>query len=279
MTIIEQGKALAIAVTAARAAGEMMRDNLRSVKKINEATRHDIKLELDVRCQKRIERTLRRAFPDIPILGEEGILGDPEAPVRWVVDPIDGTVNFSYGIPHACVSIALQVRSRRSKAQSPKSVPYQTSRLTTPFQSVVGVVYDPFCDEIWTAIRGQPARLNGTVIRVSRRKKLNEAIVALGFAKQESTLNKMLPTFNGLIHRVRKIRILGAAALSLVYVATGRMDAYIEYGLRLWDIAAGGLIVESAGGRFWSKPVGGDYTHQIVASNGLIQRQLEQFSR
>lgn len=286
MTATEQKKALAAAIKAARAAGKMMRDNLRETKKINEATQHDIKLELDVRCQKRIERELRRAFPKIPILGEEGILGDPEAPVRWVVDPIDGTVNFSYGIPHACVSIALQKQVSGSEfgvSSSPKHAAklktQNPKRETSSFQSIVGVVYDPFTDELWTAIRGQPARLNGTVIRVSSRKKLSEAIVALGFAKQRFTLNKMLPTFNGLIHRVRKIRIMGAAALSLVWVAGGRMDAYLEYGLRLWDIAAGGLIVECAGGEFLFTEVGGDYTYQILANNGHLVRPLERVAK
>ena len=107
----KQPKVLAVAVRAARAAGALMRANLRSPKKVNVATAHDIKLELDVRCQRTIERILRRAFPQTSILGEEGIVGDPHAMSRWVVDPIDGTVNFAYGIPHACVSIALQVRS------------------------------------------------------------------------------------------------------------------------------------------------------------------------
>lgn len=241
-----------------------MRANLREAKKINEATRHDIKLELDVRCQKRIERELRRAFPKVPILGEEGILGDPEAPVRWVVDPIDGTVNFSYGIPHACVSIALQTRGARRGARG-------------DFISTVGVVYDPFTDELWTAIRGQPARLNGQVVHVSRRRQLAEAIVALGFAKHETTLHRMLPTLNELIHQVRKIRIMGAAALALVYVGTGRMEAYIEYGLRLWDIAAGGLIVECAGGRFQCLALADDYTYEILASNARLACALEQF--
>jgi myo-inositol-1(or 4)-monophosphatase len=259
--LIDLGRALAAASLAARSAGELMRRNLRAVKRINEATQHDIKLELDVRCQKLIERKLRKAFPSTPILGEEGVLGNPDGPVRWVVDPIDGTVNFSYGIPHACVSIALQVR----RQVGPKSC----------FQTVVGVVYDPFCDELWTAVRGQKAKLNGRAIQASQRKRLDEAIVALGFAKHTFTLEKMLPTFNDLIHRVRKIRIMGAAALSLVYVAAGRMDAYIEYGLRLWDIAAGGLIVECAGGEFWSEPVDGDYTYQIVASNGLLGNELK----
>jgi myo-inositol-1(or 4)-monophosphatase len=283
MTATQTKRALSTAVTAARAAGKMMRDNLHETKRINEATQHDIKLELDVRCQKRIERKLRRAFPKIPILGEEGILGDPEAPVRWVVDPIDGTVNFSYGIPHACVSIALQrqvsgfeFRVSGSRKRTAKLETRNAKRETGRFQSTVGVVYDPFTDELWTAIRGQAARLNGKVIRVSQRKKLNEAIVALGFAKQPATLNRMLPTLNDLIHRVRKIRIMGAAALALVYVATGRMDAYLEYGLRLWDIAAGGLIVECAGGRFQSRPVDDDYTYEITASNARLVRALEQ---
>ena len=107
-------RALTTATQAARAAGKLMRQNLSRPKRINEATQHDIKLELDVRCQKLIERALRREFPTIAILGEEGILGDPASAARWVVDPIDGTVNFTYGIPHACVSIALQVRDDKS---------------------------------------------------------------------------------------------------------------------------------------------------------------------
>ena len=146
MTVREQQRALAVATTAARAAGGLMRQNLSRAKNINEATQHDIKLELDVRCQKLIERTLRRAFPTVAILGEEGILGDPSAPARWVVDPIDGTVNFTYGIPHACVSIALQVRDAKSKFPADPLRSYTT---------LVGVVYDPFLEEMWTAVRGQ----------------------------------------------------------------------------------------------------------------------------
>src|SRR5580765_5125278 len=102
--------ALTAAIHAAKAAGKIMRDNLHAEKKINEATQHDLKIELDVRCQKRIERVLGASVPDAAILGEEGVAGNPRARFRWVIDPIDGTVNFTYGIPHACVSIALQMR-------------------------------------------------------------------------------------------------------------------------------------------------------------------------
>jgi myo-inositol-1(or 4)-monophosphatase len=251
---------------ASQTAGELMRRNLRLDKKINESTQHDIKLELDVRCQKAIERKLHEAFPDIAILGEEGILGDPEADWRWVVDPIDGTVNFAHSIPHAAVSIALQ-----SVAD-----PSGSSR-TRAYQTLVGVVYDPFCNELWTAVRGGPARLNGKRIRVSARRKLEEAIVAIGFAKQADTLDRMLPTMNRLIHSVRKIRIMGSAALATVYVASGRMDAYIEYGLRLWDIAAGGLILECAGGDFFHEAVEGRYAYRILLNNGRLRPLLEPF--
>src|SRR5688572_16448411 len=102
--------ALTSAVAAAHAAGQLMRAHWHKPKKINEAVQHDIKLELDVRCQKLIQRKLRAAFPGIAVLGEEGVAGDQAASWRWVIDPIDGTVNFAYGIPHACVSIALQRR-------------------------------------------------------------------------------------------------------------------------------------------------------------------------
>src|SRR5688500_14366158 len=171
-------RALQSAIAASQAAGKIMRDNLRSTKKINEATQHDIKLELDVRCQKRIERELRRSFPSIAILGEEGITGDPESEYRWVVDPIDGTVNFTYGIPHAAVSIALQARAASS----------------SDYDTLVGVVYDPFCDELWTAVRGGPAMLNRRRIRSSSRRRLDEALVAIGFAKRGYTLDRMMPT-------------------------------------------------------------------------------------
>jgi myo-inositol-1(or 4)-monophosphatase len=264
MTALNLQKAQAAAVKAARAAGALMRANLRSVKKVNSATRHDIKLELDVRCQKLIERSLFTAFPRAAVLGEEGVSGDPAAEYRWVIDPIDGTVNFTYGIPHACVSIALQ-----RKARSARSADYPDG-----YDTVVGVVYDPFCDEMWTAIRSGLARLNGRPVKVSANRRLEESVVSIGFAKSRESLRGTLPYFNQLVHRVRKIRMMGAAALALTYVASGRFDAYIERGIRLWDIAAGGLILECAGGQFWRKSIPGAHAYRMVASNGLLRKSL-----
>lgn len=259
MKLSEQRKALACAVKAAREVGKLMRRNFHLGKKINSSSAHDIKLELDVRSQKLIEKMLRASFPRISVLGEEGIVGNQQAPQRWVVDPIDGTVNFTYEIPHACVSIALQVQEDGQ------------------YQTVVGVVYDPFCNELWTAIRGQPARLNGQIIHVSQRKSLREAIVSIGFAKSRGNLERTLPYFNDLVRRVRKVRLMGAAALAMTYVASGRFDAYIERGIRLWDIAAGGLIVECAGGEFWREPIAGEHTYKMVTSNGLLRKKLQSF--
>jgi myo-inositol-1(or 4)-monophosphatase len=258
MNSAEQKRALACAVKAAQAAGGLMRRNLRATKKVNAMYRHDVKLELDVRSQNLITGILHRGFPNVALLGEEGISGDPEAAERWVVDPIDGTVNFFRGIPHACVSIALQTRNGEGE-----------------HETVVGVVYDPFCDELWTAMRGQPARLNGKTIRVSPRAKLSEAIVSIGFAKSRISLERTLPYFNKLVWRIRKVRLMGSAALAMTYVATGRFDAYVEAGIRLWDIAAGGLIVECAGGEFWREPIAGQHAYRMITSNGHLRKKLE----
>jgi myo-inositol-1(or 4)-monophosphatase len=256
-------------VQASRAAGALMRRKLAAPKRANSATQYDIRLELDVRCQKLIERTLLSAFPAVAVLGEEGSVGKMDADYRWVVDPIDGTVNFAYGIPHACVSIALQQRTGLRVANAYKD----------GYETMVGVVYDPFCDELWTAIRGQSARLNGKIIHVSRRRKLEEAIVSIGFSKSRESIDDTLPFFGELVYRVRKIRMMGAAALGLAYVATGRFDAYIERGIRLWDIAAGGLIIECAGGEFWREPIPGQHAYRMIASNGLLRRALGDVER
>jgi myo-inositol-1(or 4)-monophosphatase len=261
MKLAEQKKALKASIEAAQAVGALMRKNLRAGKKVDAETQHDIKLELDVRSQKLIEKQLALKFPDISVLGEEGNTGAQESEYRWVIDPIDGTVNFTYTIPHACVSIALQERKG------------------TGYETTVGVVYDPFCEELWTAIRGQSAFLNGKKIEVSKRKNLDHTIITMGFAKSKETMEKTLPYFNKLLPQIRKIRMMGSAALALTYVASGRFDAYIEGGVQLWDIAAGGLILECAGGEFWRQELSTPNKFKIIANNGLIRGQLEKIGK
>jgi myo-inositol-1(or 4)-monophosphatase len=249
---ISQNKALAAAVKAARAAGKVMHANWRKPKRVNSAEAHDIKLELDVQCQALIEKILAAAFPQIPVLGEEGSTGNVNAEYRWVIDPIDGTVNYFFGMPHAAVSIALQQHA----------------------QSVVGVIYDPFTDEIWTTTKGQPTRLNGKIVRVSSRSRIEESVIAMGFSKSQDNLDKSMPHLIRLARRAKKIRIMGSAALELAYVASGRLDAYVERTINLWDVAAGSLLVENAGGEFYTLPAPHGKL-RMCADNGLLRRKLQ----
>ncbi len=237
-----------------------MRDNWHKPKRVKLDDAHDVKLELDVRCQRLIEKILRAAFPKIPLLGEEGDSGDVRAEYRWVVDPIDGTVNYFYGMPHAGVSIALQVRSPQSTVRS--------------HETVVGVIYDPFTDEIWTTVRGGPTRLNGKPVRVSTRSNLADAILAMGFSKNRENMDRSLPHLNRLARQVKKIRVMGSAALELAWVAGGRIDAYVERTINLWDVAAGQLLVENAGGEFYALPAPGGKM-RMCADNGRLRKKLK----
>lgn len=247
---------LSVAREAALAAGELLRDQAlhhqhELVVDVSEA--HDIKLELDRRCQTLIEKILLRSFPEFAIYGEESISGDPNAPYQWIIDPIDGTVNFFYGIPHFAISIAL----RHGK------------------EIVVGVIYDPMRNELWEATRGERVTLNGHPIHVSHRTKLSESAVSVGLSKTAATIEKAAPQFLKMVRSVKKCRLMGSATLDIAYVACGRFDAYIENQISLWDIAAGVLMVEMAGGTVELKPHATEADkYSIVACNPLIREQL-----
>ena len=240
---------LAIALEAAHAAGDLLRAHFAKPLTVNAATAHDIKLEVDVLTQDLITEILLGNFPEHALYGEEGVVGDQLSEHQWVVDPLDGTVNYFYGIPHFCTSIALRHRG----------------------EVIVGVIYDPIRDELWSGTKEKPALLNGKEIHVSTRATLAEAIVSVGLSKTSTTIDAGLPVLRDLVHRVRKCRMLGSAALDLAYVASGRIDAYIEQGISLWDIAAGWLLVEGAGGRVEMKErTDLKDKYSIVASNGLL---------
>lgn len=219
--------ALQIAKEAARAAGDFIRSHVGTDLGVNSMEAHDIKLELDVQSQDLITSMILAKFPDHAIFGEEGIAGNQSSEWQWIIDPIDGTVNYFYGIPHYCISIALR---RGEEIQ-------------------LGVILDPSRNELWETTLGAPALLNGKVIRVSPRDKMSDAVLSVGFAKSKATINAGLPLLEHYVTRARKCRLMGSAALDLAYVACGRYDAYIEQSVSLWDIAAGKILVESAGGR------------------------------
>lgn len=244
---------LVAATQAARAAGDLLRARFPQPRTVNAATAHDIKLDVDVEAQNLIAEMLLTGFPAHAFYGEEGIVGDQASEYQWVVDPLDGTVNYFYGLPHFCVSIALRFQG----------------------EVIVGVILDPIRDELWTTEKGGLPLLNGKEIHVSARAQLSEAMLSVGLAKTSTTINAGLPLLEQMAHRARKCRLLGSAALDLAYIACGRLDAYIEQGISLWDIAAGWLLVENAGGRVELRPRS-DMPDKfgIVASNGLLDLEL-----
>lgn len=246
---------LEVAIKAAQAAGKLLREEFGRTPNVNEFAAHDIKLELDVKAQDLITRIILEQFPDHAILGEEGVAGNEKSEFQWVVDPLDGTVNYFYGIPHFCVSIAM----RRKE------------------ETHVGVIYDPMRNELFTAVEdSQSALLNDNGIRVSERAKLSEAIVSIGLAKMTESIDTGMPKLQDMVHKVRKTRMMGSAALDLAYVACGRLDAYIESGVSLWDIAAGVLLVKNARGKVGLTPRP-DKSGKIaiIASSGYIKELTE----
>jgi myo-inositol-1(or 4)-monophosphatase len=238
---------------AARAAGKLLRKNFGRPQRVNAAAAHDIKLQIDIQTQELITKLLLKEFPKHALYGEEGIVGDQSSEHQWIVDPLDGTVNYFYGIPHFCVSIALRLRN----------------------EVMVGVIYDPIRREMWKGQKGETSKLNGDPVHVSDRADLAEAVVSVGLAKTGETINANFPLLQQMVHRVRKCRVLGSAALDMAYVACGRLDAYIEQGISPWDIAAGWLLVENAGGTVDVRPREDmKDKYSIVASNGIVDLKL-----
>jgi len=240
---------LELATHAALTAGILLRENFGKDAVVDEACHHDIKLALDKESQELITKILLDARPGDALYGEEGIAGNQESSRQWIVDPIDGTVNFFYGIPHFCVSIALRVAG----------------------EIVVGVIHDPMVGETWTVEKGGPAMLNGLPIQASKRATFGESILFVGCGKDEEALRTGIERFHRASLKARKMRMMGSAALGMAYIACGRLDAYIESRISLWDIAAGLLLVETAGGKVSLTEVHGHGdAWSIVASNGVL---------
>ncbi|MES2925072.1 MAG: inositol monophosphatase family protein [Verrucomicrobiota bacterium] len=240
---------LELATHAAIEAGNLLRQHFGSDSVVDEASHHDIKLALDKESQELITHILLGARDGDALYGEEGIAGNQESARQWIVDPIDGTVNFFYGIPHFCVSIALRVAG----------------------EITVGVIHDPMVGETWTVEKGSPALLNGKPISASKRETLGESILYVGCGKDEDALRTGIERFRKASLKARKMRMMGSAALGMAYIASGRIDGYIEARISLWDIAAGQLLVETAGGKVELTPIAGyDDAYSIVATNGKI---------
>jgi len=247
---------LDVAVEAARAAGRHAAENGSRRGEAIARSEHDIKLKLDVECQAKAEAVIRAHCPGDSIIGEEdalrGEMPREESERQWILDPIDGTVNFSHGMPNWACSVA--VRSGD--------------------MLLAGAVYSPVLDRLYTATIDTPALCNGTQIQVSTVDRLDEAIVLTGIDKSPDPAVPPLTSFRNIALAVQRPRVMGCASLDICAVAEGRGDAYYESGIFIWDVAAAGLIVERAGGAIEHLgPWSGD-SLRFLASNGRLHEAL-----
>ena len=229
------------------------RKNLKHIGVESKTTSKDIVTEADKGIERFIREELAREFPDHAITGEEeGASGDHE--YRWIIDPIDGTVSYLHEQPFFCISIALSHND----------------------ELVLGAVYAPVFDELFFAEKGKGAFLNDEPIRVSSEAELVQSVVATGFACLRSNLEKNnLPAFNVVAPQVRGMRRFGSAALDLCSVAAGRLEAYWESNINIYDVAAGVLILREAGGKVTD--YSGEQTRipdEVLASNGAVHENL-----
>jgi myo-inositol-1(or 4)-monophosphatase len=219
---------LELAERAARAAGEVLLAYYgREPEGLDwKSSETDLVSDADREAERAIRELLHAERPDDGLLAEEGSQSDGDSGRRWIVDPLDGTINFLYGFPAWAVSIALEDSDGLA----------------------VGVVHSPVHRETFFAVRGEGARLGDRSLRVRNRSELSRAMVATGFSYEPERRAEQAEVMRRLLPRARDIRRAGAAALDLAWVAAGRVDAFYERGLKTWDLAAGQLLVEEAGG-------------------------------
>ena len=250
---------LDFAIQTARDAGRILAERFGRSIEITNKSELDLVTESDLASESLIIDRIRTYYPRHAILAEESGAAEPadrERPSdwRWIIDPLDGTTNYAHGYPCFCVSIGLEHQGRME----------------------VGVVYDPMRDEVFAAERGQGASLNGRRIRVSSAPNLASALLCTGFPYDVRERSEFARHFANFIMNAQGVRRDGAAALDLAYVAAGRFDGFWEEGLKPWDVAAGVLLIEEAGGRvsnYRGEPMN-IYTPPIVASNGLVHEEM-----
>lgn len=249
---------LNFAIQIARDAGQVLAERFgRTSLQVSNKGDIDLVTESDLAAERLIIERIRSYYPRHAILSEEAGASthhEGAGEYKWIVDPLDGTTNYAHGYPCFCVSIALERRG----------------------EVVLGVVYDPMRDELFAAERGEGSTLNGRRVRVSEVDDLNRALLCTGFPYDVRERSEFVRHFGGFIMHAQAVRRDGAAALDLAYVACGRFEGFWEEGLRPWDVAAGKILVEEAGGRV-SRYDGSPfdiYTPPILASNTLVHEQM-----
>ncbi len=254
----DTSKLLDCAIETAQAAGRHAASNCSRRANTVLRTSHDVKLELDLECQKIAAGIISETFPDHSFLGEEntGHNASKDSRFLWVVDPIDGTVNFSHGFPFWCSSVAVQDRKGNT---------------------IAAAVFAPHTDELYTASLDEQAKLNGSTISVSKTSQMTDAMILTGL--DQDIVSNLPPMYfaKTIALASQKVRVAGAAALDLCRVAAGQSDGYFEAGIFTWDIAAGGLIVEKAGGKseMLAKISNQPHRKAFMATNGRIHEMLK----
>jgi myo-inositol-1(or 4)-monophosphatase len=246
-----------IAIQAAKSASKILTENFGKIKSedIREKDRNDFLTFVDTQAEKIIIDTLLQSFPQHSILAEESGWRKKKSDYDWIIDPLDGTKNYISGVPHFSISIALR----------------QNNHIK------LGVILDPIRDELFTTERGKGAFLNGNKIQVSKRDHLEKCLLGTGFPfKLKERLPSYVRCFQDVFQHSSGIRRMGSAATDLAYVAAGRFDGFWELGLSPWDMAAGSLMIEEAGGQlsdFWGEDsyIGSGY---IIATNGYIHQDM-----
>ena len=250
---------LMTAIEAAEAAGKFLKQNLGKVKKIQQKAGQEKNLvtEIDKHSEEIIIEIIRKHFPAHDILAEEsGGTKGTSSNYRWIIDPLDGTTNFTHGFPVFCVSIGLEHKG----------------------ELLLGVIYDPNFEELFTAEKGKGAFLNGKRITVSTIGTLDKSLLVTGFPYNiVENPNHAVEHFVHFLMKAQAVRRMGSAAIDLAYVATGRYEGFWEVALNPWDMAAGALLVQEAGGTltdFSGNPFS-IYKKEVLATNGLVHDQMK----
>jgi myo-inositol-1(or 4)-monophosphatase len=244
------------AIQAAREAGQFLLENRSNIRNIStKSSSIDLVTEIDKESERQIIEIVRTRYPDHAILGEEGGSYETASEYKWIIDPLDGTLNYTHGFPLFCVSIGIMHKD----------------------DLLAGVVYDPNTDELYTAERGSGAYVNGERIRVSETSDLISSLLITGFPYNiHSNPDHAIDHFIDFLGEVQAIRRLGSAAIDLCYIAAGRGDGFWEVNIKPWDVAAGILIIEEAGGMVtdFDGRRATPFTNKFVASNGHIHRKM-----
>lgn len=248
---------LNIAIRAARAAGNVILRNLDRIDRltIESKSHNDFVSEVDRMAEEQIVQNIQQAYPDHAILAEESGDNKQSSDYQWIIDPLDGTTNFLHGFPQFSVSIAMKLKNRLE----------------------IGVVFDPVKNELFTAARGEGAKLNDRRIRCSPQKGMSGALLGTGFPfRDQQHLDTYLATFKAVHPDTAGIRRAGSAALDLAYVAAARLDGFWEIGLNAWDMAAGALLVREAGGIITDFSGEGNYleTGNVIAAAAKVYQPM-----